>query len=200
MCRARLCSETKKTALVRLNEMPPSIFLVALLSRFRASGFFFAIAHGTYAISGNAQRNEVLLYGAGATITECEVVFRGAALIAMTFNVDFNLRIAAQEFGGLTQRFASIGANVGLVEIEVGVVNFAQKQLVGAKFGSFFHRSSNWLRHGNSRTAVSASAGAGRGNGVSNRISGRNFGGTLRGDWADFRRNGNIGGGSGGSI
>ena len=61
--------------------------------------------------------------GAGTTVAESKVVFGGAALVAMTFDGDALGRIVAQILRRLTESGASIRANVGLVEVEVGVLH-----------------------------------------------------------------------------
>ena len=71
-----------------------------------------------------------MLDGAGATIAEREVVFGGAALVAMAFNGHANLRVVAQEVGGFSERLAGIRTNVSLVEIEIGILDILSEQRI----------------------------------------------------------------------
>jgi len=77
---------------------------------------FLCRAYGADAIGGDAQGDEILLDGAGAAIAKSEVVFGGAALIAVAFDGYANAGVIAQEFGGLGERIASVGADVRFVE------------------------------------------------------------------------------------
>ena len=67
----RICS----TVLLRANEVAAAILLPARFVALRAEGLFFAEADGADAIGGDAQRDEVLLDGAGAAVSERKVVF-----------------------------------------------------------------------------------------------------------------------------
>ena len=80
-----------------------------------AEWLFFAEADGAEAIGGDAQGDQILLDGAGAAIAEREVVFGGAALVAVAFDGHAKLRIVAQELGGRGEGLASVRANVGFV-------------------------------------------------------------------------------------
>ena len=75
--------------------MAATILLIARLSGFIAERLFFAVADGAEAVRRNAQGDEILFYCGGATISETEVVFGGAALIAMAFDGGFNVWIGA---------------------------------------------------------------------------------------------------------
>src|ERR1700736_2093965 len=105
--------------------MAAAILLPAGFVALRAEGLFLAEADGADAVGGDAQRDEILLDGAGAAIAQRKVVFGGAALVAVAFDGNANAWIIAQVFGGLGQPFASISADVCLVEIKVGVAHFS---------------------------------------------------------------------------
>jgi len=81
-----------------------------------------------------------LLDGAGAAIAEREVVFGGAALVAVAFDGHAKLRIVAKELSGRGERLARVGANVGLVEVEVGVAHSIVEDLVGIRLILRLHR------------------------------------------------------------
>src|SRR5262245_34598963 len=89
------------------NEVAAAVLLIAILGGLHAEGLFLAEANGVDAIGGDAQRNEILLHGAGATISESEVVFGGTALVAVAFDGDPLRRIVAEIFGSLAEGGAS---------------------------------------------------------------------------------------------
>src|SRR6266852_1058304 len=121
---------TSYKRLLGADEVAAAILLPAGFVALGAEGLFFAEADGAEAIGGDAQGDEILLDGAGAAIAEREVVFGGAALVAVAFDGHAKLRIVAQEVSGLGKRFASVRANVGLVEVEIGVANFFPDEIV----------------------------------------------------------------------
>src|ERR1700740_1447625 len=99
------------SGLLGADEVAAAVLLPAGFVVFGAEGLFFAEADGAHAIGRDAQGDEILLHRVGAPIAESEVVFGGAALVAMAFNGHANLRIVAQEVGGLGERLASVRAN-----------------------------------------------------------------------------------------
>lgn len=87
----------------------------------------FAPTDRVHSRRGNAERDQVVLGGLGAAFTEADVVFGGTTFIAMAFDGYANLRIRPQELRGLGQIIARIGANVGLVKVEEGVLHILLK-------------------------------------------------------------------------
>src|SRR6267154_1315460 len=102
----RCCAPTGRNraglrALLGADEVAAAVLLPAGFGALGAEGLFFAEAYGADAIGGDAQGDEILLYCAGAAIAKSEVVFGGAALVAMAFDGYANAGVIAQEFGGL---------------------------------------------------------------------------------------------------
>src|SRR5437879_1905001 len=126
--------------LLRANEMAAAVLLPAGLAVVVAELLFLAEADGAQAIGGNAQRDEILLDGAGAAVAEREGVFSRGALVAMALDGDAHLGIIAQEVSRLGEGFAGIGANVTLIEIEVGVAHFLGEELVDGRLRRFLGR------------------------------------------------------------
>src|SRR5690349_14830791 len=104
--------------------MAAAVLLPTGLVVLRAEGFLFAEADGAEAVGRNAQGNEILLDGVGAAIAEAEVVLGGTTLVAMALNSHFDGRVPFQEISGFRERCTSIGTNVRLVVVKVGVANF----------------------------------------------------------------------------
>src|SRR4029077_4348349 len=95
-------SKDTRCSLLSADEVAAAVLLPAGFVVVGAEGLFLAEADGAHAIGRDAQGDEILLHRAGAAIAEREVVFRRAALVAMAFNGYANLRIIAQEIGGLS--------------------------------------------------------------------------------------------------
>src|SRR6267378_168745 len=104
--------DTDVCVLLGADEVAAAILLPARFVVLVAEGLFLAEADGADAIGGDAQGNEILLDGAGAAIAEREVVFGGAALVAVAFDGHAKLRIVAKELSGRGERLARVGANV----------------------------------------------------------------------------------------
>src|SRR5712692_7763206 len=128
--RMRRCCE-----LLGADEVAATILLPAGFVALRAEGLFLAETDGADAVGGDAQGDEILLDRTGATIAEREVVFGGTALVAMAFDGHAKLRVIAQEVGGLGERFASVRANVGFVEVEIGVTDFLVEERIPVRLG-----------------------------------------------------------------
>src|SRR5712691_2159754 len=104
--------------------MAAAVLLPASLVALHAEGLFLAEADDRDAVGGNAQGNDVLLYSVGAAVTETQVVFRGATLVAVAFDGHFEPRIVFEEIGGLRKCRARVGTNVGFVVIEISITDF----------------------------------------------------------------------------
>ena len=184
--------------LVGADEVAAAILLVARFGGFIAEGLFFAVADGAEAVGGDAQGDEILFHGGGATISQAEVVFGGAALIAVAFDGGFNVWIGAKEFGGGAESFASVGANVGFIQIEVRVFDFLAEDLVSDCDPYRWARRSRQLAMVMRTLASAVAAGTGCGDGVGRGVSGRDFSGAFGRNWADFRRDSDLRGVGGG--
>ncbi len=87
-------------------------------------------------IGRNSQRNQELLGRCGAAIAQSQIVLRGTALVAMSFDDNFQLRIGTQELGRLREGIAGVRANIRLVVIKVSVLHFLVEQLLQRRFVS----------------------------------------------------------------
>src|SRR6266478_1201505 len=183
--------------LLGADEVAAAVLLPAGFVALGAEGLFFAEADGAEAIGGDAQGDEILLDGAGAAIAEREVVFGGAALVAVAFDGHAKLRIVAQELGGRGERLAGVGANVGFVEIEVGVAHCIGEDLVVVRLILRLDRRRG-SADGDARGGVRGAAGAAGGDGVGGGIGRGHFGGAFGGDGADFGSDGELRGVGGG--
>src|SRR5260370_41145897 len=110
--------------------MTAAVLLPAGFVALRAEGLLFAEADGAEAVGGNAQRNNVLLDGVGPANAQGQVVFRGAAFVAVAFDGRFEPRIVLQEVRGCRERGAGIRTNVGLVVVEIGIAHSSCEEFV----------------------------------------------------------------------
>jgi len=161
--------------------MAATILLPAGFVVLHAEGLLLAEADRAEAVGRNAQRNEILLDGVGAAVAEAEVVFGGTTLVAMAFDGDFYRGILLQVISGLRERRASVGTNVGLVVVEIGVAHFL------AKIGLGLHFLRRWRRRidcDGGRSAGGAARAGGR-NRVRRRVRWRDLGRALSRDGAN---------------
>ena len=67
---------------------------------------FFAIADRRHAVRGDAESSEIIHRRLGAFGAEGHVVVRGAALVAMSFDLNTRRRVGLQPIGVASQRRA----------------------------------------------------------------------------------------------
>ena len=89
--------DARRFALVSLYKVAAAILLPASLGMFVAERLFLAEAGGGKPVGGDSQRFQELLHGVSALLSETEIVFGGAALIAIAFDDDFDVGMRAQE-------------------------------------------------------------------------------------------------------
>src|ERR1700674_399075 len=175
--------------------MAATVLLPAVLVVLGAEGLLLAEADGAEAIGRNAQRNEILLHGGGAAIARSQVVFRGATLVAVAFDGHLEPRIIFKEIPGLRERGAGIGANVGLVEVEIGIAHFSQEEFVVR--GPLWRRRRRRRIHRDGCGGGGGAAGTGGRNRVSRGVGWGDLSGALSSHGTDIGRDvklGSIGG------
>src|SRR5258708_6476605 len=110
--------------------MAATVLLPASLVARGAERLLLAEAGGVEAIGTDAQRLEILLDGIGPANAKTQVVLRGAALVAMAFDGCFDRRVGFQEVRGFGESGAGVRTDIGLVVVEIGILNFSLKELV----------------------------------------------------------------------
>src|SRR5216683_616909 len=171
--------------------MAATVLLPATFLALRAKRLFLAVADGAQPVCGNSERDDVLLHGAGAAIAKPEVVFGGAALVAVSFDGHLNLRVVLQEIRGFRESIAGIGTNVRFVVIEICIAHFLQEELIEGGLRGRRHRRRRRI-YGDARAGVGGAARTRGGDRVSSRVRGRDLGRTLGGHGAHFRRDGEL--------
>src|SRR5690348_436324 len=91
----------------------------ARLVRFDAHRTLFAVGDRLHTAGADAERLQVVLHRIGTALTQTEVVFAGAALVAVTFDSHGAGRVLVQPRGLTTQDRLSGRLQVILVVVEV---------------------------------------------------------------------------------
>src|SRR5438270_11299114 len=99
--------------------MPAAVLLPALFIRLGAKRLLFAKARGGHAICRDSGRNQRLLRGLRTAVTQGHVVFRGPALVAVSFDQNPPIRMLGDELRIGLQRGAVLRTNFVAVVIEV---------------------------------------------------------------------------------
>ena len=116
-------------------QLTAAVFAPARLIGTTLHRIFFALGEGCQQIGRYAEAYQIVLDGLGSTLTESEVVFPGAALIAVP--LDSNT-LGLELFDALCvflQDVGRIGSNSGLVEVEVDAL-----QRAGRWLGNLYNR------------------------------------------------------------
>src|SRR5271156_3206388 len=143
----------------------------------------FAPAHRIHAVGWDAERNKIVLGSLGSAFTEADVVFRGAALVAVAFDGDADLRIRAQKLRSLCEIVAGVATNVGFVEVKISVLHVLLEQLAQVLISA--RRSFNRRRaNGDARVRCCGAARSGRSDCEGRRLRRIDRRGALRNDFA----------------
>src|SRR4029077_912372 len=179
-------------SLLRRDEVATAVCLPALLVALCAERLFLAVADGVQAVRGDTELHQVILDGSSAAIAEDEVVFGGAAFVAVAFDGRLHLRVSPQKVGGLAESFAGVSADVCFVEVKVSVADFLHEKLYicGTSWLGRWRRRRSC--YGDANAGISRAAGTTRGNRVGRGIGRALFGGALGRDGADIGRDGEL--------
>src|SRR6266478_10233462 len=80
-----------------VHEVPAAVLLPATFVRLGAERFLLAVADGLDAIAAHSSLDERILYRVRAIGAEGEVIFGGAALVAVSLDGDVNVGVLLQE-------------------------------------------------------------------------------------------------------
>src|ERR1700741_906115 len=174
------------------DEVAATILLPAGFVGLHAEGLFLAPTGGSEAVGRNAEADEILLNGVGATVAEGEIVFGGAAFVAMAFDGDAGLGIVLEEAGGLLKRLTSVRTNFSGIVIEEGVADFLGPEFIEA--GGFGFGDGRGDANGDADGGVGVAAGRTGGEGIGSGLGGRDGGGALKSGGAGFGSDGGVGG------
>ncbi len=165
--------DVPRISLLLIDEMPTAILLPASFVAFAAERFLFPVADRLDAAGINARSSQSVLDCAGALVAQGQVVICRSTLVAMPLNREVHVRMLIEELRVGLNRGLLIGANIGLVVIEIDVLDILREQ-VFIRYG----RGRRWrrwwrLRYGQARRRFLGSAGTFRRQVVGRRIGGR---------------------------
>src|ERR1017187_3255946 len=106
-----------RQSLLLINEMAAAVLLPASFVAFCAEGLFLAVADGFDPAGADAARRQCSLHRTGA-------------LVAVSFNRDVYIGMLIEELHVGLQRRLLVTANVGLVVVEVNILNVLAEQVL----------------------------------------------------------------------
>src|SRR5450755_896477 len=159
--------------LLLINEVPAPVLLPARFVAFRAERLFLAVADRLDAVRAYAGSDQSALHCAGSLVAQCDVVFGGAALVAVPLNSEVHVGMSVQELHVGRQGTLLIAADIRLVIVEINVLHILAEQfLVGRRRLGWRRR---WRsRHRDAGAGLLRSAGTFRCEVIRSRVRGRN--------------------------
>src|SRR3954454_24747655 len=100
---------TRGRALLGFQNVTTAVLRPALFVGVGAEGLFFPKAGGANTIGAYAQFGDLGLNGVGAILTEREIVFDGAALVAMPFDHQLRAGMVGEELRARSDSVAAFG-------------------------------------------------------------------------------------------
>jgi hypothetical protein len=107
--------------------MSPTILLPAILVVVGANRPILTIRDGADGVGADSQIAQESLGSGGASVTQTEVILFAPTLVAVALDGELDIRVCLQEVGIGCQGLARVRTDVGLVEIEVGVLYILRK-------------------------------------------------------------------------
>src|SRR5581483_147994 len=114
----RPAAASVSSAAGKRDESVAAVFLPARFAVFTAHGNFLAVAGRRQTIGGHAQRHEIILRALRPLRAQRQIVLVGAALVAVTFDLDFRRRIFFQPIGGALQSRPRVVGEIVAIERE----------------------------------------------------------------------------------
>src|ERR1700719_4395681 len=145
--------------LLLINEMAPSILLPAGFIGLSAEGFLLAVADRFDAADWDSGLGQRSFHGNCALVAQSEGVLRGSAFVTVTLNREIHVGVLTEELSVSLDRTLLVATNVGLVVIEVNVLDARREQILfrGRRSGSGWRRR---LSDSNARGRFLRSAGS----------------------------------------
>src|SRR5579863_9847231 len=133
--------------LLLIDEVAAPVLLPASFVAFGAEWFLLAEADHIDAASVDGCYRQCILHRDRALIAQRHVIFSGSPLVAMSLDCEVDVgMLAEKEHVGLKSRIL-IGPQVGLVVIEVNVLNILCEQLFIGRPGRWWWWRRRWLSH-----------------------------------------------------
>src|ERR1700723_2938005 len=118
-----------ESRLLLIDKVATAVLLPTGLVFFQAERFLLAVADGLDAAGVDSGGGQGIFYRAGALIAQRQVVFGRAAVVAVSFNRKADVRVLVEEEHVGLNGSLLIATNVGLVVVEVNVLDSAPKEV-----------------------------------------------------------------------
>src|SRR5208282_4121752 len=158
-CPYKAAREARSSALLLFGEVVAPILAPALFVLGVAERLFLAVTDGLESLLGDAEIQKCLLDGGGALVAQRQVVFLGAAFVAVTLNHHVKTLVLLQELSVLLEPGHLVRANVVAVVVEKDVLDGGGEQLLVAGSGLGRPRGIGSV-HGHARRGAARAAGA----------------------------------------
>jgi len=113
---------------------------IAVFGGIGTDGAFLTVADGFELIAGNSESNQSIFGGAGAAVAKTQVVFSGAAFIAMAFNrhdeIGIHLEDGLQSAGIALQDGLILRPDIALIVVEVKILHLLSQNFLYSLRGS----------------------------------------------------------------
>src|SRR5579864_2368223 len=110
--------------------MAAAVLLPTGFVGFQAERLFFAVADRLDACRAYPGGGQGAFHGRGALVAQRQVVFRGAALVAVALNREVDIGMLIEESRVGLHRSLLIAANVGLVVVKIDVLDRLSEQIL----------------------------------------------------------------------
>src|SRR5580765_2297747 len=116
--------------------MPATILLPASFIAFSAERLLLAVANRLDAAGIHSGRSQGILHRAGALVTQGQVVVGRSTLVAVTLDCDVDIRVLTEELRIRLNGRLLVTAKIGLVVVEVHILNILAEQVFVSHRGS----------------------------------------------------------------
>src|SRR5580698_8193533 len=128
-----------------VDEVPAAVLLPARFVALGTERLFFSVADRLDAAGTDSRRNQCVLHRSGSFVAQGQVIFRGSALVAVPLHRETDGRVLVEELHIAQHRALLIAANVGLVIVEVDILDvLAEQVFIGGRCSRRSIRPWHW--------------------------------------------------------
>src|SRR5579872_7141113 len=117
-------------SLLLINKVTTAILLPASLIALCAERFLLAVADRLNPARIDSQGSQRVLHRAGTLVAQCQVVIGRSAFVAVSLDREVDIRVLTQELRIRLKRRLLIRTNVGLVIIEIHILDVLREQVL----------------------------------------------------------------------
>src|SRR5580658_8740297 len=112
-----------------VDEVPAAVLLPARFVALGTERLLFSVADGLDAAGAHSISDQCVLHRSGALVAQSQVIFRGSTFVAVPFHREVNGSVLVEELHIAQHRALLIATNLGLVIVEVDVLDVLAKQV-----------------------------------------------------------------------